>query len=187
MWTTEDSNLTNKTEHTTLSQDKVIECFRDSIFTKLIRKETSERLIQAILDCHPSICQKNPSPFQDNTADNILPSPSNETLLNNLPSHNSDSEPLPPTQNQNTTSSLLSNNPKHNNRLSNDTFTPKCLSQQTPPLQINKHLPRLPPTQQEFLDIEPLDRQQRMLVTRSITSSENPQRIHLISRQQPLH
>jgi len=156
-WTTEDSNLTNETEHTTLSQDKVIECFRDSIFTKPIRKETSERLVQAILDRYPSICQNNPSPFQDNTADNTPPSLSNGMPLNNLPSHNLDPEPLPPTQNQNTTLSLLSNNPKHNNRSLNDTFTPKCLSQQTPPLQINKHLPRLPSTKQEFLDIEPLD------------------------------
>ena len=51
----------------------------------------------------------------------------------------------------------------------------------------NKHLPRLLSTQQEFLDTEPLDRQQRTLATCSITSLENPQRIHPISRQQLLH
>jgi len=54
MWTTEDSNLTNETKHITPSQDKVIEYFQDSIFKKPIRKETSERLVQAILDRHPS-------------------------------------------------------------------------------------------------------------------------------------
>ena len=35
------------------------------------------------------------------------------------------------------------------------------------------------------MDTEPLDRHQRTLATRSITSSENLQWIHLISRQQP--
>jgi len=49
----------------------------------------------------------------------------------------------------------------------------------------NKHLPQLLLTQQEFLDTEPLDCQQRTLTTYSITSSENPQWIHLISQQQP--
>jgi len=185
-WTTEDSNLINETEHITLSQDKVVKYFRDSIFTKPICKKTSERLVQAILDRHPSICQNNLSPSQDNI-DNTQPSQSNETPLNNLPSHNLDPEPLLQTQNQNTTLNLLSNNRKHNNKPSSNTSTPKCLNQQTPPLQINKHLPRLPSTQQEFLDTEPLDRQQRTLVTHSIMSSENLQRIHLISQQQLFH
>jgi len=139
-WTTEDSNLTNKTEHITLSQNKVIECFRDSIFTKPIRKETSKRLVQAILDRHPSICQNNPSPSQDNI-DNTQPSQSNETPPNNLPSLNSDPKPLQQIQNQNTTLNLSSDNQKHNNKPSNNTSTPKCCNQQIPSLQINKHLP----------------------------------------------
>jgi len=125
MWTTEDSNLTNETEHITLSQDKVIECFWDSIFTKPIRKETSERLVQAILDRYPSICQNNPSPSQDNI-DNTQPSQLNKTLLNNLSSLNSDPEPLQQTQNQNTISNLSSSNQKHNNKPLNDISTPKC-------------------------------------------------------------
>ena len=139
-WTTKDSNLTNETEHTTLSQDKVIEYFRDSIFMKPICKETSKRLVQAILDRHPSICQNNPSLSQNNI-DNTQPSLSNEMPLNNLPSHNSDPEPLPQTQNRNTTLNLLSDNQKHNSKPSNDISTLKCLNQQTPPLQINKYLP----------------------------------------------
>ena len=137
------------------------------------------------MDRHPSICQNNPSPFQDNTANNTQPSPSNETPLNNPLSLNLDPEPLPPTQNQNKTSNPLSNNPKHNNRPSNDTSNPKCLNQQTPPLQIYKHLLQLLSIQQEFLNTEPLDHHQRTLATRSIMSSENLQRIHLISQQQP--
>ena len=185
-WTTENSNLTNETEHTTLSQNTFIKCFQDPIFTKPIHKETSERLVQAILDCHPSIYQNNLSPSQDNT-DNTQLFQLNETPLNNLPSHNLDPEPLPQIQNQNMTSNPLSDNRKHNSKPSNNTSTLKCLNQQTPPLQINKYLPWLPSTQQEFLDTKPLDWQQRTLVTRSITSSENPQRIHPISRQQLLY
>ena len=181
-WTTEDSNLTSQKEHTTLSDRTVID-LQGSIFTRPISEETGRNLVQAILDRHPSICQNNPSPFQDNTANNTQLSPLNETSLNNPLSLNSDPEPLQLTQNQNKTSSLSSNNPKHNNKPSNDTSIPKCLNQQTPPLQIHKHLPRLPSIQQEFLDIEPLDRHQRTLATRSITSSENLQWIHLISRQ----
>ena len=183
-WTTEDSNLTTGTELTSLSQDSLLEHFRDPIFTQPISEETRRLLVQAILDRHPSICQNNPSPSQDNTANNTPSSLLNEEPLNNPPSHNSDLEPLPPTQNQKTTSSLSSNNPKHNNRPSSNTPTLKCLNQQTQPLQINKHLPRLPSIQQEFLDIEPLDHHQRTLATRSITSSEKPQWIHPISRQQ---
>ena len=99
---------------------------------KPIRKETSERLVQAILDRHPSICQNNLSPSQDNI-NNTPPSRSNEIPLNNLPSHNSDPEPLLQTQNQNTTSNLLLNNQKHTNKPSNNTSTPKCPNQQTPP------------------------------------------------------
>ena len=114
-------------------------------------------LVQAILECHPSICQNNLSLSQDNTANNTQLSPLNETPLSNSLSPNSDLEPLPPTQNQNKTSSPSSNNPKHNNKSSNDTFTLKCLNQQTIPLQIHKHLPQLPLIQQEFLDTEPLD------------------------------
>ena len=139
-WTTENSNLTNETEHTTLSQNTFIKCFQDPIFTKPIHKETSERLVQAILDCHPSIYQNNPSPSQDNT-DNTQLFQLNETPLNNLPSHNLDPEPLPQIQNQNMTSNPLSDNRKHNSKPSNNTSTLKCLNQQTPPLQINKYLP----------------------------------------------
>jgi len=179
-WTTEESNLTTGTELTSLSRDSLLEHFRDPIFTRPISEGTRERLVQAILDRHPSICQNNPFPSQDNTANNTPPSLSNETPLNNLPSHNSDLESLPPTQNRTTTSSLSSNNPKHNNRPLSNTSTLKCLNQQTQPLQINKHLPRLPSIQQEFLDTEPLDHQ-RILLTCSITSSENLQQIHPIS------
>ena len=137
------------------------------------------------MDHHPSICQNNPSPFQDNTANNTQPSPLNETSLNNPLSLNLDPEPLPLIQNQNKTLSPSSNNLKHNNRPLNDTFNLKCLNQKMLPLQIHKHLPRLPSIQQEFLDTEPLDRHQRTLATRSIMSSENLQRIYLTSRQQP--
>ena len=184
-WTTEDSNLTTGTELTSLSQDSLLEHFRDPIFTQPISEETRRLLVQAILDRHPSICQNNPSPSQDNTVNNTLSSLLNEEPLNNPPSHNSDLEPLPPTQNQKTTLNLSSNNPKHNNRPSSNTSTLKCLNQQTQPLQINKHLPQLPSIQQEFLDIEPLDHHQRTLAICSIMSSENLQWIHLISQQQP--
>ena len=155
-WTTEDSNLTSQKEYTTLSDRTVID-LRGSIFTRPISEETGKHLVQAILDRHPSICQNNPSPFQDNTANKTQLSLLNETPLNNPLSLNSDPEPLPLTQNQNKTASLLSNNPKHNNRPLNNISTLKCLNQQTPPLQIHKHLPRLLSTQQEFLDTEPLD------------------------------
>ena len=137
--TTKNSNLTSQKEHTTLLDRTVID-LQGSIFTRPISEETGRHLVQAILDRHPSICQNNPSPFQDNTANNTQPSPLNETPLNNPLSLNSDPEPLPPIQNQNKTSSLSSNNPKHNNRSSNDTSNPKCLNQQTLPLQIHKHL-----------------------------------------------
>ena len=173
-WTTKDSNLTSQKEHTTLS-DRIVIDLRGLIFTRPISEEMGRNLVQVILDRHPSICQNNPSPFQDNTASNTQPSPSNKTPLNNPLSLNSDPEPLPPTQNQNKISSPSSNNLKHNNKPLNDIFTLKCLNQQTPPLQIHKHLPRLPSIQQEFLDTEPLDRHQRTLATRSITSLENLQ------------
>jgi len=153
MWTTKDSNLMTETEYTTLSQDTFIECFRDPVFMKPIHKETSKRLVQAILDRHPSICQNNPLLSQNNTQ----LSPSNIILLNNLPSHNLDPEPLPQTQNRNTTSNPSSNNQKCNNKPLNNTSTLKYCNQQTLPLQINKQLPRLLLTQQEFLDTEPLD------------------------------
>ena len=156
MWTTKDSNLTSQTEHTTLSDRTIIDLW-GSIFTRPISKETGRNLVQTILDCYPSICQNNPSLSQDNTANNTQSSPLNETPLNNPLSLNSDPEPLPLTQNQNKTASLLSNNPKHNNRPLNNISTLKCLNQQTPPLQIHKHLPQLPLIQQEFLDTEPLD------------------------------
>ena len=182
MWTTEDSNLTSQTEHTTLSDRTVID-LQELIFTRPISEETRRNLIQAILDCYPSICQNNPSLSQDNTANNTQSSLLNKTPLNNPFSLNSDLEPLLPTQNQNKTSSPSSNNPKHNNKPSNNTSTLKCLNQQTPPLQIHKHLPQLPSTQQEFLNTEPLDCYLRTLTTCSITSSENLQWIHLISQQ----
>ena len=170
MWTTEDSNLKTKTEHTTLSQDTFIEYFRDPIFTRPIREETSKILVQAILDYHPSICQNNPSLSQSNTQ--LFPS--NKISLNNLPSHNLDPESLPQIQNWNTTLNLSSNNQKHNNKPLNNISTSKCLNQQTLSLQINKYLSLLLSTQQKFLNTEPLDCQQRTLATRSITSSENP-------------
>ena len=182
-WTTENSNLMSQTEYSTLSDRTVID-LRGLIFTRPISEGTRERLVQEILNHHPSICQNNPSPFQDNTADNIPPSLSNKTPPNNLPSRNSDLEPLPLTQNWNMTLNLSSNNLKRNNKPLKNTSILKCLSQQTQPLQFNKHLPRLPSIQQEFLDTEPLDRHQRTLATRSITSSENLQRIHPISQQQ---
>ena len=146
MWTTKDSNLTSQTEYTTLSNRTIID-LQGSIFTKSISEETGRNFVQAILDCHPSICQNNPSLSQDNTANNTQPFPLNETPLNNPLSLNSDPEPLPLTQSQNKTVSLLSNNPKYNNRPLNNTFTLKCLNQQVPPLQIHKHLPRLLSTQ----------------------------------------
>ena len=174
MWTTENSNLTSQTKYTTFSDRTVIDLW-GSIFTRSISEETGRNLIQAILDRYPSICQNNPSSSQNNTANNTQPFPSNEMPLNNPFFLNLDPEPLLPTQNQNKTLSPSSNNPKHNNKPLNDISTPKCLNQQTPPLQIHKHLPWLPLTQQEFLNTEPLDHHQRTLATCSITSSENLQ------------
>jgi len=122
MWTTKDSNLTSQTEHTTLSDRTIIDLW-GSIFTRPISKETGRNLVQTILDCHPSICQNNPSLSQDNIANSTQSSLLNETPLNNPLSLNLDPEPLPLTQNQNKTASLLSNNPKHNNRPLNNTST----------------------------------------------------------------
>ena len=109
-WTIEDNNLMIETEYTTLFQDTFIKYFRDLIFMRPICEETSERLVQAILDYYSSICQNNPFLSQNNTQLSL----SNEIPLNNLSSHNSDPEPLLQTQNQNTTSNLSSNNQKHN-------------------------------------------------------------------------
>jgi len=106
MWTTEDSNLTTRTELTSLSQDTLLKYFRDPIFTRPISEETREKLVQAILDRHPSICQNNPSSPQNNIADNTQSFPLNKTLPNNLPFLNLDPELFPPTQNWNMTSSL---------------------------------------------------------------------------------
>ena len=143
IWTTEDSNLTSQMKYTTLSDRTVIN-LQGLIFTRPISEGTRERLVQAILDHHPSICQNNSLLSQDNIANNTQLSPLNETPLNNLPSFNSDPEPLPQIQNWNTTSNLSSNNPKHNNKPSSNTSILKCLSQQTPPLQIHKHHSQLP-------------------------------------------
>ena len=185
-WTTEDSNLIIQKEYTTLSDRTVID-LQGSIFTRPISEETGRHLVQAILDRHPSICQNNLSPFQDNTANNTQPSPLNETPLNNPLSLNLDPEPLPLTQNQNKTLSPSSNNPKHNNRPSNDIFNPKCLNQQTLPLQIHKHLPQLPSIQQEFLDTEPLDRHQRTLATHSIKSPTHSPDISTTTSSTTIH